>query len=58
LVNMAFNLGLEKLQGFHNTLLAIKQGRYNDAAAGMRNSLWAKQVGYRATALADMMERG
>lgn len=58
LANMCFNLGIEKLLGFANTLAAMKQGRYADAAAGMRNSLWAKQVGARAERLAKMMEEG
>lgn len=58
LANMAFNLGITKLQTFVNTLQAMKEGCYTDAAAGMRNSLWAKQVGARAERLATMMENG
>jgi len=56
--NMAFNLGTNGLMTFRNTLTAIRQGRYSDAKAGMLNSLWAQQVGARATRLADMMEEG
>lgn len=58
LANMVFNLGITKLQTFANTLQAMKTGRYADAAAGMRNSLWAKQVGARSERLARMMENG
>lgn len=58
LANMSFNLGLRGLLGFKNTLAAMKEGRYKDAAAGMQNSLWARQVGNRAKRLAEMMERG
>lgn len=58
LLNMAFNLGFAKLSGFVNTLRAVREGRYLDAAKGMRQSLWARQVGGRATLLADMMEKG
>jgi lysozyme len=58
LANMAFNMGINKLQGFVNTLRAMKEGRYDDAAAGMLNSLWAKQVGARAERLAKMMREG
>ena len=30
---------------FKNTLKAMEQGRYQDAADGMKNSLWYRQVG-------------
>lgn len=58
LANMCFNLGIGKLLGFKNTLAAVRQGRWEDAAAGMLNSAWADQVGARARRLAQMMERG
>lgn len=58
LVDMAFNLGYLRLKGFHNTLLAVQQGRYNDAAAEMLTSKWATQVGQRAKTLAAMMRDG
>lgn len=56
--NMAFNLGINGLMTFRNTLIAIRQGRYADAAAGMLNSLWANEVGDRAKRLAQMMIDG
>lgn len=56
--NMCFNLGITKLLGFRNTLAAIRQGRYSDAASGMLNSTWASQVGARAVRLANMMKNG
>lgn len=56
--NMCFNLGMNKLAGFKNTLAAMRQGRYDDAAAGMLNSAWASQVGARAQRLAQMMTKG
>jgi lysozyme len=58
LANMRFNLGMTKLAGFKNTLKAMEEGRYDDAADGMLNSLWAKQVGNRAKRLADIMRKG
>lgn len=58
LIDMAFNLGLARLMGFRNTLLAVKEQRYNDAADGMRTSKWATQVRGRAEKLARMMEEG
>lgn len=64
--NMHFNMGWdnpktparEGLSGFVNTLAHIQAGRYAQAAAGMRASLWAKQVKGRAVRLALEMETG
>lgn len=58
LANMAFNLGITKLLGFKNTLVAMRQGRWDAAAQGMLNSAWASQVKGRATRLATMMRTG
>ena len=58
LANMAFNLGMQGLLGFHNTLQFIQDGAYEDAAKGMLSSKWAKQVGQRANRLADTMVQG
>jgi lysozyme len=58
LANMAFNMGLPTLKTFRNTLGAMEEGRYSDAAAGMLKSRWAVQVGNRAKRLALMMETG
>jgi lysozyme len=58
LANMAFNLGIERLLGFKNTLTAMQAGRYDEAANGMLASKWALQVGQRARRLADMMKKG
>jgi len=56
LADMCFNLGIGKLLGFNNTLAAIANGRYSDAAALMLQSTWAAQVGKRAKRLSRMME--
>jgi lysozyme len=58
LLNMCFNLGITRLLPFKNTLAAMEAGRFAAAAAGMRASLWARQVGARAERLAVMMEKG
>lgn len=58
LENMSFNLGITNLLGFKNTLEHVKHGRWGQAAAGMRASLWAKQVKGRAVRLANEMETG
>lgn len=58
LVNMRFNLGLQGLLSFKNTLAMMQKGDYEGAAKGMLNSKWATQVGQRAIRLADMMRTG
>jgi lysozyme len=58
LLDMAFNLGVPGLMAFKNTLAAIGDGRYADAAAGMLASRWAEQVGRRAQRLSEMMRTG
>lgn len=56
IANMAFNMGVTALLGFHNTLGAMQRGSYAVAAAGMMASTWARQVGMRARRLAYAME--
>jgi lysozyme len=58
LLDMAFNMGIDGLLGFKNTLGMIQRGDYAGAAQGMLASKWAKQVGKRAERLAKMMETG
>lgn len=58
LLDMGFNLGVAGLLKFKNTLRAVQEERYADAAKGMLASKWAKQVGKRAVRLARMMETG
>lgn len=57
MMNMAFNMQ-GKLLGFRNFLAAAQGGDWNRAAVEMLDSLWARQVGGRATRLADMMRAG
>jgi len=58
LANMAFNLGIGGLLKFQRMLVAAKNGNYEIAANEMLGSLWARQVGNRATRLANMMRAG
>jgi lysozyme len=58
LIGMAFQMGLQGLLGFPITLSAVKEGRYADAARGMRNSKWAQQTPARVNRLAKQMETG
>jgi len=58
LINMAFNMGFHGLLGFHDTLSAMAKQDWEAAAVDMENSLWAKEVGDRATRLAEQMRTG
>lgn len=57
-IDMAFNMGINTLLTFHHTLGFIESGSWQQAADGMLSSLWAKQVGRRATEDAQMMLTG
>ena len=64
--NMCFNLGMSRLVGFRNALIAMRQGKFSDAADEMLDSKWAREdVGIgtpeepgRALRLANMMRKG
>jgi len=58
LQNMAFQMGVEGLLGFRNTLRMVQEGRYDDAARGMLNSKWARQTPNRAYRLSEQMRTG
>lgn len=58
LVNMAFNLGMERLAGFRDMRKAIAKGDFDKAADAMMDSLWARQVGDRAKRLEKLMRSG
>lgn len=58
LVGMAFQMGLDGLLGFRNTLKMIERRQYKEAGDGMLNSLWAKQTPERAKRMAKQMELG
>lgn len=58
LVNMCFNLGAPRLQGFTRMFAALKEQNYALAAHEMIDSKWAKQVGARADRLAKQMHHG
>lgn len=58
LLNMCFNLGINGLLGFKNTLAFVKAGDWERAANNMLASKWAKQVGRRAIELSELMRKG
>jgi len=53
--NMAFNLGVNGLMAFKETLAWMEAGNYSAAADAMLQSVWARQVGIRADRLAAQM---
>lgn len=58
LANMCFNLGIKRFLGFKNMLASVQAGNYQQAAVEMLDSVWADQVGARATRLASVMHSG
>lgn len=58
LLQMAFQLGTRGLLGFPNTLAAVHDGRWQDAADGMLASKWAQQTPNRVRRLAEQMLTG
>lgn len=58
LLNMAFQLGVNGLLGFRNTLAKIEAGDYEGAAENMLKSKWATQTPNRAKRMAEQMRIG
>lgn len=58
IINMAFNLGYNKLEKFRNFLRALELRDYALAAKEMKNSKWYHQVGDRSVRLCKQMETG
>lgn len=56
LVDMAFNLGVNGLLKFKNTLALTEKGQYISASKEMLNSAWKFQVGNRAYELSDQLK--
>ena len=57
LIDMTFNMGIDGVLGFHRTLAAMEDGRAEDAARFMLQSLWANQVGDGPGGRMDRAER-
>lgn len=55
LIDMCFNMGLNGLLTFTQTLEHIKNENYKEASRTMLQSKWATQVGVRALELSDML---
>jgi len=58
LLNMTFNLGVNGLLGFKQTLALMQTEQYAAAASAMLASKWARQVGKRAERLARQVREG
>ena len=58
LINMAFQMGVEGLLSFRNTLRCIGEGKLEEAAISMSNSLWAKQTPARCKRLQEQILTG
>lgn len=58
LVNMAFQLGVNGLLGFKNTLSLLQSGKYSEAADNALKSKWAEQTPKRAKRVTDMIRNG
>lgn len=58
ILNMSFNMGVEKLLEFKNMLHDIQAGDFIGAAREMLASAWSRQVGKRADRLAEQMRNG
>ena len=58
LLNMSFQLGVQGLLGFKNTLEEVRKGNYAKASEMMLLSKWATQTPERARRLAKQMLTG
>lgn len=57
-VNQAFNMGVHGLLAFTTYLALVKSEQFDAAATDEIHTLWARQVGARATRLAEQMRTG
>jgi len=57
LVNMAFQMGIDGLLGFKNSLAFIKAGEYDKARSNMEQSKWFKQTPARAKRVISMIRK-
>ncbi|UOF78586.1 lysozyme [Bacteriophage sp.] len=58
LLNMSFQLGVDGLLGFKNTLELVRTGKYLEASTAMLQSKWAGQTPERAERLSKQMASG
>ena len=58
IVEMIFNMNIQKVLGFKKMWACIKRRDWTGAKREMLGSKWHDQVGKRAETLADIMEKG
>jgi len=58
IVEMAYQLGIEGLAKFQRMLRALREARFDAAAAEMLDSAWARQTPKRAEHCARLMREG
>ena len=58
LLNMSFQLGVDGLLAFKNTLELVRTGKYLEASNAMLQSKWASQTPERAERLSKQMASG
>ena len=56
--DMIFNIGITRFLKFPKLNAALQAGNYAQAAAEVRDSLYYRQVGYRAEGIARTLETG
>jgi lysozyme len=58
MIDLAFNIGLTRLNGFKKALAAMADANYDLAAAEFMDSKWASQVKDRAIEICAMIKTG
>jgi len=58
IVEMVYNLGYPRFNGFKKMIAALEQGDFDEAAKEGRDSKWRNQVGNRAIRLMKALESG
>lgn len=58
LVDMCFNIGINRLMTFKKMFAALAKGEYHTAAREMQDSKWYRQVGNRGKILCEIMKSG
>ena len=58
LVELCFNMGIHKLQGFKLMLAACSRSDWTDAALQLQQSAWFSQVGQRGSQLVRLLRDG
>jgi len=58
IVDMVFNMGINRFSGFKKMIAALYEQNYTLASHEMLDSKWAEQVGQRAHELAEAMQTG